>query len=863
VQHVEMSYVDSTAPEWPIGVTVGVPWPCGALHKGQEVSLFAHDGRAIPSQSWPIGFWPDGSVKWIAVAATPQADHGEQLCVGPANLSVQVQPPLTVKQSGETILIDNGLFTMTVNTRGQYLTGAIRKGDVEVCSGTRLLAILERRTDDHGGEVITRHPLTGVIRQATVEQSGPVRAVVKLEGTHGDGSAGELTLPFTVRLYIYANVDSVRIVHTFIYDGQGDQDFVAGIGVQAEVPMRDATYNRRVWFAQEAGAVWSEAVSGVPPMMSRQSGHFPNANPDRARHIAGEAIDSPGGAGAMPVWNQFEQVQASADHFVIRKGVKPNYALVEARHGHRAEGTVALTDCQGGLAASIRDFWQAYPSSLSIERAGSESSPALVTAWLWPPQAAAADMRHYSDLMYGPEYESHDCLNWSSGPVDPERSGPYGIARTSELLLWPMGPKTTRSSVATRAALCAQPPLLACKPEYYNRCKVFGVWSLPDRTIQPKRALEETLEQLLDHYLGEIEQSRWYGFWDYGDVMHSYDQDRHVWRYDEGGYAWDNTECATDLWPWYSFLRTGRADVYRFAEAMSRHNGEVDVYHIGPHAGLGSRHNVRHWGCACIEPRISMASGRRFHYFLTADERTGDLLNESCDAWPKEKTMVQAAPWWACFCWNWFTAWERTCDKKYRDKLLRGMEGILARKPPLIAGLIFEFDPDTGEMTFVEGQEPYAYHMSLPFGAPEIWMEMVEVMGPDAEPWGDAVADFGEVWAMNRQQRKTLLGEGIKYDNDEVAVFSARLIAYAAARYCNRDFARRTWQILQKGILHLDNGTDPNTNKQRQELMSDVMPVGHTNLAAQWSLNVIESLALVGSEISRDVDDQAHVRTEE
>ena len=44
------------------------------------------------------------------------------------------------------------------------------------------------------------------------------------------------------------------------------------------------------------------------------------------------------------------------------------------------------------------------------------------------------------------------------------------------------------------------------------------------------------------------------------------------------------------------FLRTGRADIWRMAEAMTRHTAEVDVYHIGPNAGLGSRHNVSHWG---------------------------------------------------------------------------------------------------------------------------------------------------------------------------------------------------------------------------------------------------------------------------
>ena len=47
---------------------------------------------------------------------------------------------------------------------------------------------------------------------------------------------------------------------------------------------------------------------------------------------------------------------------------------------------------------------------------------------------------------------------------------------------------------------------------------------------------------------------------------------------------------------------------------------------------LGSRHNVRHWGCGAKEARISQAAYRRFHYYLTTDERTGDLMREVVDA---------------------------------------------------------------------------------------------------------------------------------------------------------------------------------------------------------------------------------------
>ena len=130
------------------------------------------------------------------------------------------------------------------------------------------------------------------------------------------------------------------------------------------------------------------------------------------------------------------------------------------------------------------------------------------------------------------------------------------------------------------------------------------------------------------HVVGQVEQRRWYGFWDYGDVMHTYDPRRHQWRYDVGGFAWDNSELSTDIWLWHYFLHSGRADVFRLAEAMTRHTGEVDVHHIGPFAPLGTRHGVQHWGDSAKQLRIATAVNRRYYYYLTGDERVGDLMRE-------------------------------------------------------------------------------------------------------------------------------------------------------------------------------------------------------------------------------------------
>ncbi len=156
------------------------------------------------------------------------------------------------------------------------------------------------------------------------------------------------------------------------------------------------------------------------------------------------------------------------------------------------------------------------------------------------------------------------------------------------------------------------PPLLVTAPEYLHAVRAFGIWSLPDRSTPAKARSKTSSTPPSPLYHKEVEQRHWYGFWDFGDVMHQYDAQRHEWRYDVGGFAWDNTELGTDMWLWYSFLRSGRADIFRMAEAMTRHTSEVDTYHLGRFAPLGSRHNVRHWGCGAKEARISQAAFRRF-----------------------------------------------------------------------------------------------------------------------------------------------------------------------------------------------------------------------------------------------------------
>ena len=55
------------------GITWGIPFQKGEIKKGQTFTLTAGVGSAVPVESWPLAFWPDGSLKWVGFAAVSDA----------------------------------------------------------------------------------------------------------------------------------------------------------------------------------------------------------------------------------------------------------------------------------------------------------------------------------------------------------------------------------------------------------------------------------------------------------------------------------------------------------------------------------------------------------------------------------------------------------------------------------------------------------------------------------------------------------------------------------------------------------------------------------------------------------------------
>ena len=333
----------------------------------------------------------------------------------------------------------------------------------------------------------------------------------------------------------------------------------------------------------------------------------------------------------IPAFGDYTLLQPNADGFTIRKRTVDGHAWLDSAAGRRSEGVGYLGSPVGGLAFGIRNFWQSHPAQIDIRNAVTDT--AEVTLWLWAPQARAMDLRFYHDGLGQDTYPKQlEGLNVTYEDYEPGFGTPMGVARTSELMLWALDATPDNARLADLAQSLQNPPRLMCSPERLNETKAFGPMVAPvKRDTEAQIQLEDLLDFYFKYYQGQVTQRQWTGFWNYGDVMHSYDLNRHVWKYDIGGYAWDNSELSTDLWLWFYFLHTGRADVFRMAEAMTRHTGEVDVHHLGRFAPLGSRHNVMHWGCSAKQLRISTVANRRYYYYLTADERVGDLMREQIE----------------------------------------------------------------------------------------------------------------------------------------------------------------------------------------------------------------------------------------
>lgn len=100
-----IKWLGNKAPLLDQGLSWGVPWAAGLVQKDQAFKLSTPDGSPMPLQTWPMAYWPDGSIKWLGCATIAGPDNAGplKLASGPGLTLLQ---GIEIEENGTEIIIN-------------------------------------------------------------------------------------------------------------------------------------------------------------------------------------------------------------------------------------------------------------------------------------------------------------------------------------------------------------------------------------------------------------------------------------------------------------------------------------------------------------------------------------------------------------------------------------------------------------------------------------------------------------------------------------------------------------------------------------------------------------------------------------
>jgi hypothetical protein len=506
----------------PVPVSVGVPFAVGALKDDKQVWLADAKGRPVPLQTLVTSRWwaRGNSVQTLLCTwlADPQQEryvlHVNEPPRRPASVAT-----LAVKQDGQTATVDTGGLRAIVGGPSGFLQQLALLPDQALVTPAHPATL---RCGDHSS--------AGGLEQLTVEESGPVRAVIRLQGHHHKPD-GSKSVAFDVRLRFYAGQRFIELDHTFVQDTDEifhDLPFVsvdlplegpnAGHAPQAGGP---ASGPRSVTFGLEADktatATGDCALLQVGPdqkegiSTDNQRAEFVKLlgerkqwwSEDEARRWSGEQ-EIKAWATTLTIGGKAEQVGERAPGWLT---VQPAGRLV-------AGPSWALT-------VAMRDFWQLHPKAYAI-------TGDTLRVFLVPQMPKPLHMH-------------------------------IGMAKTHHLLLSFDRPD---AAAAARRAAFMQPPLYLPSPEVYCASKVWGD-VLPRQKGRYTLYESEVEREIRGGYLDRAERANAYGMLNWGDIG--------------GGNSYMNLETAYDHGMAVQFIRTGDRELWDGLDRAVNHFRDVDV----------------------------------------------------------------------------------------------------------------------------------------------------------------------------------------------------------------------------------------------------------------------------------------------
>lgn len=344
---------NSTGPEVSnVQVATGIPFPRGHIYSTDKIEVVDPNNTSTQraAQVEPLTTWEDGSVKHALVLFMTDVGAAETthlLRYSPSTSRAPVSNPLVVNYAGGNTTITHPLgVTVVLNNKGD-VTSISRDGEVIVTSST--LHYVEAAGGATPREFASTNATDVVI---TAEESGPVRACIRISGTFRTGAA-EAGVQFVTRMYVSRyTVD----FHDTIVDEKSQWNENSGIPLTMRFSARKF-YRRTVY-----------AVDGTPQYRFGLEAAAMAAGNVTGEHYIAQTVDWP--------WILGSGIPAPGHVF--------EYSGVAT--GQMCPGFVALQGSTGSkrLGVFMRDFWEEAPMELNVNGSVIETayfSRRGVTTW--------------------------------------------------------------------------------------------------------------------------------------------------------------------------------------------------------------------------------------------------------------------------------------------------------------------------------------------------------------------------------------------------------------------------------------------------------------------------------------------------
>jgi len=594
-------------------VSSGIPVPrdLGILDT-HRLGLFTGENREIPAQFKVLSRW-DGKahevgrpIKWLLV--TFQTDLGSENDTTfflRRGKGVQPVAPVQVTEGSASVDVNTGPMQFTVSRTSFNLFNTLHLNGKQIITPCMYNGFNLR---DYTGKIFRSSKAAP--ESIVVEEAGPIRAVLRVEGVHRNGE--EALLRYIVRIHAYAGKSYVRVFYSMRNDSSYGYSAPAGHRYLSDAYMDLKCHLGIVLKASFNSEAW-ELGNGEYRVLEQDMVGADDTNKVKDTNL--NLLD-----------NFVRRVLDEGGKVLVKMGGKDGSPEVGRDPGFMDLGTENT-----GVTVGLRHFWQNFPKSLVAFWDGTFRVGLLPEFGYYvdpgyygrtPPPPGAEDDYTFG----GGRQKTHEIfLQFRSEPMGTARAREEVHAFNNPLFAtappsWYSMSQAIQLMVGTRD-WTAFPGFQGELGGDFNRFERFqkAKWSL--EAVDPQQSLGRISYKVFRQRGGPYGGSQFFGWMNYGDTP---------WGagWSQGHYDWPFSTLL-------SFVRSDERELLELGVAMARHRMDIDQYHT-----TQDRYNIdggqrfekgQHHGDMTVPPTPSHTwiHGLLLYWALTGDEYAREAAGET------------------------------------------------------------------------------------------------------------------------------------------------------------------------------------------------------------------------------------------